>query len=143
MLKTFNTIDDAVECLNSTNVSKELSNIGDTLLIRLVTEEEFKSVDKVYLNELQNVCKLKSVVILFMAKNFKSFKIFWKSKEIDFFLVLKPFEKNKETYDCKELYAFIMDFLLHSLCIKHLGVHIFRFLFFVRVILMTFLNFRC
>jgi len=101
----------------------DLAETKEGIRIRLEIEENFSSFSANNLQRFKNMFRTKSIVILFMSRSRESFLLFWKSKDIDYFLTFKPPEK-KTTFEIKELYGFIACCLVTSLIEGHLGMRI-------------------
>jgi len=121
LLREFRNIEEALEYLNSVDIMSDLADIRDGIRVRLEIGENFSFFSPNNLQRFLNMFSAKSIVILFMSRRRESFLIFWKSKDIDYFLVFKPPEK-KTASEIKELYGFIACCLVNCLCCGHLGM---------------------
>jgi len=92
----------------------------EPLLLNFQFYDNFLDLDSSDLQELLRKCSDKSAVITLEAKEDAKFSIYWKSKEIEEFLVLKPNLK-VDLKNVKLLNQFIADFLAESLLSNHLG----------------------
>ena len=118
--KSFTTLDNALNYINSSEIRSDLGEIKMVLMIRLRTEQNFSSFNSNELQGFLNMFMKKSIVLLISSNSCESFMLFWKSDKIDFFLVFKPPQK-KTIFEIKELYGFIACCLVDFLCNNHLG----------------------
>ncbi|CAG9812043.1 unnamed protein product [Chironomus riparius] len=119
--KTFSNINNALLYIESREVENNLSNIKQALQILYTIEEPFEELNQQQLTKLSVIFNTKSVVIFFMSTDYKLMLIYWKTKDIDYFLSLAP-PKKLTILECKEVYGFIADYLIHSLSKNHLGI---------------------
>ena len=91
------------------------------LLVETSIEDNFGKFKPQDLTEINKKCKNKSIVLFLAFKNSSKFSIFWKSKELDHFLFLKPYT-DEFTENDKKVYEFIVNVLADSLNCGHLGL---------------------
>ena len=104
------------------NVLKDSSKV---LLFKLEIEDDRSNFNSTELNELANRCAGNSIVIFLATKDRKRFFIYWKSKEIQKFLMLKIYDECDFMYDLRH-FEFITKFLTNSLRRGHLGEFLFK-----------------
>ncbi|CAG9807112.1 unnamed protein product [Chironomus riparius] len=111
-------------CSNNTDIFKVVESVNqskDILLLKFQTTDDFVDLSSTDLHKLNKVCSHKSAVIIFESKTDENFSIYWKSNEIEEFLILKINEKLDIKMD-RMLHEFITDFLVKSIEINHLGL---------------------
>ena len=101
-------------------VREEQENLESVLHIRFKIEHGFEDIDQQEIDNLGNKFSLKSLVVYLESSDNRKFFIFWKSKQIQHFLSLKPYCENTSKND-KKIYKFVADFLATSLKTGHLG----------------------
>ena len=104
--------------LESVEISEE--NYGETVLIKLRSQEGGIEVNSSVFYELSHKYRVKSALIVQESFSDAKTAIYWKSEEIEEFLALKSNEKLK-TKASRILNEFIIDFLLTSVRNNHLG----------------------
>jgi len=114
----------AVDYIKALELDKNLQESDDVILAKLHFEDGLNDFISSEMSELMELCKNKSVVILLVSKNFDKFSIYWKSKELDHFLITKPYD-DQITKDDAELYDFIAEFLAEELKFGYLGKRIY------------------
>lgn len=122
LYKAFTSIENAVNCLNFSNMIRNFNEGVNAWLIKLEIDENFEPFDSSKLNGFTRFCRSKSIVVFFKSKSRESGILFWKSSDIDCLLTLKP-PKKKTAFEIEELYNFVADFLIFSLKDGHLGEH--------------------
>jgi len=120
LFKTFKTIENSFKFLNSSEMSHEFSDIKKPLLVQFQIEENFRSIGSYNILNLTRIFIAKSIVVVFMSERNESFSVFWKLSNMDFVLTLKPVKK-KPGLEIKELYKFVIEFLIFYLSKGHLG----------------------
>lgn len=120
LIRNSHDINSAVESLVYLEVENDFDQTKQALLIQCSIEDNFEELNQEQLSKLAHIFNTKAVVIFFTSKDFNSMLIYWKSKDIDYFLALAPPIK-KTVIECKEVYGFIADFLIHSLSRNYLG----------------------
>ncbi|XP_070505027.1 uncharacterized protein [Chironomus tepperi] len=108
---------DFVQALWELNMPKDVINASIK-----VSDDLMSSCDDVELTNLGEKFKHQSIVIQLSSINSKQFTIYWKLKELNYFLVLKSSEKI-ELDDAEELYKFMTEFIANSLKCEHLGLN--------------------
>ncbi|CAG9797634.1 unnamed protein product [Chironomus riparius] len=118
---TFNLTEsaDLFKLLKELNAMNHQSSSGNILKLKFIVGTNFEELGLKYLKTLEQKFKFKSIVILIAANDGKEFHIYWKSKDIDKFLILKSFNQNDQI-----LYEYVAEFLSKSLNDGHLGTHI-------------------
>ncbi|XP_070495393.1 uncharacterized protein [Chironomus tepperi] len=115
-VKYSNNIVCAVESLES-----DVTNTQHAVLIQFIIEENFKELNQDQLDMLAQIFSTKAVVLFFKSKDCNSMLIYWKSRNIDYFLTLMP-PKRMTILECEEVYEFVADFLVESLDNGQLGI---------------------
>jgi hypothetical protein len=109
-----------LDFFNTAKITDELKNTEDVLFIKFLIDEDFGELPGNDMIKLSNDCSGKSIVILLESKEGNRFSIYWKSKDIPFFLVFKPYNETMSMKD-RDIYDFIADFLTTCLKLGHLG----------------------
>ena len=110
----------AIEFFESTNVRSELQIPESVLLIQFQVDEDFGELTTTDLLKLIQICQGKAVVIYITSKNYDKFSIYWKSKDLQYFLMFKLYDGILPN-DEKKIYEFIADFVADSLSRGELG----------------------
>ncbi|CAG9803232.1 unnamed protein product [Chironomus riparius] len=115
-----------VENLSSFFKSVEISPLAKesnkVLLFKLKIEEILFKPSVAELDELAELFANNSIVILLSTKDGKNFFLYWKSKEIRNFLMLKIYNECDFMNDLR-LFEFLAKFLSNGLMQGHLGLH--------------------
>ena len=119
-INSFKYLNDALSFLHSSSFKDDLKNSLNIALLKIHVRENFGELTGSNFDNILECCGNKSIVIFFMSKNFQKYLIYWKSKELDYFLILKPFAETPSSND-EECYDFIADFLANSLRDGYLG----------------------
>lgn len=109
-----------LDFFNTTNVTDELKNLENVLFIKFIIDEDFGELTTDDVTKIVESCIKKSVVILLESKEGHRYSIYWKSKNIPFFLIFKPYNETMTVKD-REIYDFVADFLTSCLKLGHLG----------------------
>ena len=118
-------VENVVETFTSTEVLELLTSSKNVLFFKLRINEISNKPKSIELNELAEKCSKNSIVLFLMTKNAKSFCLFWKSKEIKFFLELKLYD-NCEYFNDLRLFEFIANFVADALKHGYLGKYLFK-----------------
>ena len=113
----------AVDRIRMTSLKTGFGDSDDIILIKFEYDNKFEDFTSSEMSMLMNLCNEQSVVIHLESKNWDKFSIYWKSKDLDYFLTTKPYE-NQITKDDAELYGFVAEFLANELGCGYLGRHI-------------------
>jgi len=101
-------------------IREEQENLESVLHIRFKIEHGFEDISQQEIDNLSSIFSKKSLVVFLESSDNKKFFIFWKSRQIQHFLTLKPYCENTSKND-KKIYKFVADFLATSLKTGHLG----------------------
>lgn len=88
--------------------------------LKFEIDESFTDLSSSQLYYLGMKCKHKAVVVGISSKDGENISIYWKSRELQHFLTFKPYS-GMIFREYKELYDFIVKFLVTSLRNGHLG----------------------
>jgi len=88
--------------------------------LKFEIDENFTDLSSSQLYYLGVKCENKAVVVAISSKDGEKISIYWKSKELQHFLTFKSYN-GMILRDYKELYYFIIKFLVNSLRNGHLG----------------------
>jgi hypothetical protein len=111
-------VDGVKYLLNNVIIKSENNKI--ILLIKIIISEDFKAITLLNLKKLQKKFKSQNIVIFISSVNRNKFMIYWKSKDIQQLLTLKPYGKIFIDVD-QLLCEFAVEFLIKSLENGHLG----------------------
>ncbi|CAG9811740.1 unnamed protein product [Chironomus riparius] len=89
--------------------------------LKFEIDESFTDLSSSQLYYLGMKCEHKAVVVAISSKDGENISIYWKSRELQHFLTFKPYS-GMIFREYKELYDFIIKFLVTSLRNGHLGV---------------------
>lgn len=101
-------------------IREEQGNLESVLHIRFKIENGFEDISQKEIDILSTIFSKKSLVVFLESSNNEKFFIFWKSRQIQHFLTLKPYCENTSKND-KKIYKFVADFLATSLKNGRLG----------------------
>ncbi|KAL7012258.1 hypothetical protein ACKWTF_014721 [Chironomus riparius] len=107
-----------------TDFLKALSELHvrkDVIAASIQFEDDFGNFGMNEMEELADLFKNQSIVIHLASRRSFNSSIYWKSKELNYFLMLKSFEEANLGGD-EEFYKFIAEFLARSLKVGHLGL---------------------
>lgn len=123
----------AIEFFDSSNVQDELKVTDTVLYIQFQIEDEFGELTTTDLLKLSSKCSGKSVVIFIESKYGERRLIYWKSKNIQHFLIFAD-KSETSSYSDKKIHVFVADFLAESLSRGELGKTFFfkKFIIFVK-----------
>ena len=110
----------AIEFFDSASVKSELQAPESVLFIQFQVEEDFGELTSTDLLKLTQISQEKSVVIYITSKNDDKFSIYWKLKNIQYFLMFKAYD-GTSLNDEKKVCEFIADFVAKSLSKGELG----------------------
>ncbi|XP_070504766.1 uncharacterized protein [Chironomus tepperi] len=116
-----NNLSSVIDFFNTPNVTDELKNSDSVLYIKFLIDDDFGELTGNDLTKIMDYCNGKSIVILLESKEGQRYSIYWKSKNIPFFLIFKPYNETMTIKD-REIYDFIADFLATCLKLGHLGI---------------------
>jgi len=119
-ISSFRHLTDALSFFHSSSFKEEMQNSQNILFLKIQIKENFGELTASNLDRLLECCGNKSIVIFFESKNSQKYSIFWKSKELGYFLIMKPFTETPSSND-EECFDFIADFLANSLKDVYLG----------------------
>ncbi|XP_070508629.1 uncharacterized protein [Chironomus tepperi] len=108
----------AVDCLA---INKNLQESDDVILATLHFDDDFDDFTSTEMNELGDLYRNKSVVLYCMSDKLNKFLIYWKSKELGYFLITRHHEDIMLDSDA-ELYEFVAEFLAWELGCGYLGI---------------------
>ncbi|XP_070506445.1 uncharacterized protein [Chironomus tepperi] len=112
-------IQNLFEYLETSDMKAHLNDKKSILMLKVRISENLSEISSDDLNELNNLCKEKSIIILLTAiKDFKCF-IYWKLFNIPNFMTISHYNESF-VHEDREVYNFIADFLLD--CLRHGGM---------------------
>ncbi|CAH1734539.1 unnamed protein product [Chironomus riparius] len=110
-----------LDFFNTPSIIDQLKESESVLFIKFLIDEDFGELTGNDITKLADDCAGKSIVILLESMKGHRFSIYWKSREIPFFLAFKPYDETM-TMKKREIYDFIADFLTSCLKLGHLGI---------------------
>ncbi|XP_070501403.1 uncharacterized protein [Chironomus tepperi] len=108
----------AVDCLA---LNKDLHESDDVILATLYFDDGFDDFTLSEINELGYLYRNKSIVVYCVSDKLNKFVIYWKSKELSYFLKTRHHEDTMLESDA-ELYEFVAEFLVKELGCGYLGI---------------------
>lgn len=111
---------ESLQYLDSVNIKDESNNPEVILLLTIQLDEIFQNLSQIELQKLSRSCRNKSIVLVFESKSQDKFSIYWKSKEMQNFLILAAYNDTPVVTD-RNFYYYLATFLAECLACGHLG----------------------
>ncbi|KAL7014906.1 hypothetical protein ACKWTF_016189 [Chironomus riparius] len=105
-------------CIQASNIKALLNDTNKVLLLKLKIASKPTSAE---LNEVGQQCLKKSMIILLTIDNDSNYFLYWKSKDIGYFLTFKIYDQSEFMNDLR-FFEFLTNFLCCSLYGEHLGL---------------------
>jgi len=112
----------------SVEISSILKDVNKVLFFRLKIKDVSCKPSIAELEEIAQKCAKNSIIILLFTKNDNKFLLYWKSKKIQHFMILKLCT-DFDLYNNLKLFEFVTKFLINSLKREHLGKFCLKFYF--------------
>lgn len=120
IIDNFQCTENFFEYFESSYVLNLFEDNNKVFLFKLEIQEAFMNFSSTELSQLTDNCRNNSVVILLSIEKGKRFFLYWKSKEIQHFLIFKPYNRLDIMHNIL-IFEFLATFLSNSLRREHLG----------------------
>jgi len=113
-------IEDVITYLDTSDMKIKLEVAETVLVLKVQISETLKELTQAEVEEVAKICDKKSIVIVLTSRSGLNCFVYWKSRDMTNLFTIVHY-KNEFSWEDREVYQFIADFLGKSLCRWELG----------------------